>query len=141
MNLNKNCVLSCFTQSFDEIWKQKIFSIIFTRLKENEIAFLSRYKLKDSIGANFSQEYEQIRTYQNIYYYYYRSKIDNKGLELLIDDEEFYLGNIILLINSNKNDILKYAISWEDELIFAGVEIFKMDSDGLYFYWYNPPNE
>lgn len=138
-DLKKNMVLSCFTKYFDEVWKHKVFLLINNRLEKNEIAFLSKYRFEDSIGADLSQDYAEVKTYENTYFYYFKSKIDEKGLKLLIEDEEFYLGNIILLVNSNRNDIIKYAISYESELIFADIEIFKMNNDGLTFHWYNPP--
>ncbi|HNR08628.1 MAG TPA: hypothetical protein PKM27_15010 [Saprospiraceae bacterium] len=64
-----------------------------------------------------------------------------QDLDLLVDTDEFYLGHTIL-VNSDLNEskIENIIICWSHNLFKSEVEFFKMDSDGLCFYWYNPKN-
>ena len=57
----------------------------------------------------------------------------------IIKEQEFYLGNLIIICSQVSEKTLKnIANLWNSGLYKTGLEIFKMDSDGLSFYWYNP---
>ncbi|MDJ1486338.1 hypothetical protein QNI16_38015 [Cytophagaceae bacterium YF14B1] len=58
---------------------------------------------------------------------------------MIVETDEFYLGFILLLVGTlNEEHIQQIIIHQDKELVKAGVECFKMDSDGMCFYWYNP---
>lgn len=57
----------------------------------------------------------------------------------LLEADEFYLGRLVLVMGSLTTEMIQsLIICWDGDLALAGVELFKMGSDGLCIYWYNP---
>lgn len=74
----------------------------------------------------------------------YTSNINLKKEDIynIIKEEEFYLGHLLIIISEIKEkDLIDIANLWSNGIYKTGLEIFKMDSDGLSFYWYNPKSD
>jgi hypothetical protein len=130
------------TKDVYDIWYESISNFIYECIKNEEISFLSHYPPDKSIGDDFCSNNLKIKTYDNTFYYYFSNCLTIDNIKLLIKDEEFYLGNIILIKGScNKDSAYLLALYWEKELIISGKEIFRMGDDGYSFYCYNIADE
>jgi|GEM_PF-6655385 len=69
----------------------------------------------------------------------YSEKLSFKMACEVIESDEFYLGRMILIKGTlNEKELQWLIIHWENELVRAGIECFKMDNDGSCINWYNP---
>ena len=60
-------------------------------------------------------------------------------LQELVASDEFSLGQVVVTRGELTTDRLESVlIGWEHNLVIAGVELFRMGSDGSCLYWYNP---
>lgn len=61
------------------------------------------------------------------------------SIDELLECDEFYLGHIILVVGSLTVEMTQsLIICWDRNIAIAGVELFRMGSDGLCVYWHNP---
>ncbi|HFG0566806.1 hypothetical protein LIS90_13380 [Flavobacterium psychrophilum] len=144
INLSKNILYNVDvpigkSKEYYEKWYENVSKFMYSCLENEEVSFLGYYPPDKSIGDDFCPNNYKIKTYSNTFYYYHSAYLSNDNVSLLVKDDEFNLGNIIVIKGSYDKDVI-YLLSlcWEKELITANKEIFKMDSDGLSFYWYNP---
>lgn len=144
INLSKNILYNADvpikkSKEYYEKWYENISNFMYSCLKEEEVSFLSVDPPDKSIGGDFCANNYKIKTYSNTFYYYHSAYLSNENISLLVNDSEFNLGNIIVIKGSyDRDSIHLLSLCWEKELITANKEIFKMDNDGLCFYWYNP---
>lgn len=144
INLSKNTLYNVSIPikksiEYYEKWYKNVSEFMYSCLENEEVSFLSFDSPDKSIGSDFCTNNYKIKTYNNTFYYYHSAYLSDENINLLVNDSEFNLGNIIVIKGSYDKDIIhSLSLCWEKELIIANKEIFKMDSDGLSFYWYNP---
>ena len=62
-----------------------------------------------------------------------------RELQEVVASDDFNLGQVVLTRGELTTDRLESVlIGWECNLVIAGVELFRMGSDGSCLYWYNP---
>jgi len=114
-------------QTILDISKDSILSIFTTGPNENSIGY-------DVGRVQHAGKFNSTR--------YLVTALDNPTIDdikIIVGTDEFYLGFIILVLGAiSERDIQNLIIMGENNLVQAGVECFRMDTDGASFYWYNP---
>lgn len=147
INFSKNTLYSAGvpikqSKEYYEKWYDNISNFMYSCFGNEEVSFLSYYNPEKSIGDDFCSKSFKIKTFDNTLYYYYSCFLSKENTNLLVQDEEFYLGNIIVVKGSfDKDAAYILSLCWEKELITSDKEIFRMGNDGYYFYCYNIMSE
>lgn len=78
--------------------------------------------------------------------YVYTTKpmtLDKETILTIVEDQFFYLGHYAIVLSdlTNNENVLRLIASWKDERVLSGIEMIRMDYDGLYLFFYNMDND
>jgi hypothetical protein len=123
-------------------WYRHLAEFLYSLLNDKQVSFLSYYPPDKSIGAVFCKDSQKINNYDSTQYYYSSSNLSKLYVEQLVSDEEFYLGNIIMIQGIlNSDEISMISIYRDSELILSNQQMFKMGDDGNSLFCYNMKDE
>ncbi len=120
-------------------WRQRIANVMFRAAAGSPLTlFTVGQKKPYSLGYEMGV-YEEGKFNGHKYLVTTIEKVTTEQLDLLVASDEFYLGLIVLAIGRlSQSDVENMVLCWQKDIVQSGVEFFRMDSDGLCFYWYNP---
>lgn len=144
--LNKYVILNVdFSNKYDHEYNNLKYNTIATFIfnqVENYKCFLFEMKpTKNSIIYDITSLHQEIRINSKSCLYTDDINLSKKDIRNIVEDEGFYLGHLIIVLDKpNEKNIVDLVNLWNEGIYKTGLEFFKMDSDGLSFYWYNPTN-
>jgi hypothetical protein len=146
MDFNKYTVLNVDFSSesnieYENLKYNSIADFIYTQIANKNYFLFEMMPTKHSIIYDITPMYKETKINEKKSLYTSNVQLEKEDIYNIVKEEEFYLGHLIIIVSDVKErDIVDIANLWSNEIYKTGLEIFKMDSDGLSFYWYNPKN-
>jgi hypothetical protein len=144
VNFNKHIVLNVdfidkYSIEYDNLKYDTIVSFIFNQIDDGKCFLFEMKPTKNSIIYDITSSYKEEKINSKNCLYTDCINLSKDDIRNIVKEEDFYLGHLLIIISVlNKEKILDLVNLWSDGVYKTGLEFFKMDSDGLSFYWYNP---
>ncbi|CVK17266.1 hypothetical protein Ga0061079_1381 [Apibacter mensalis] len=139
ISFNKYVVLNI---DFDSSFLNKndvILNFIFNQIGKQECFLFEMKPTKNSIIYDITSSYIETKINSKKCLYTKGINLLKEDIKNIIETDDFYLGNLIIVLNELNNEMILNLINlWDSGIYEVGVEFFRMCNDGLSFYWYNP---
>lgn len=146
MIFNKYIVLNIdfpnrYSTEYDNLKYDAIASFIYSQMEDGKCSLFEMEPTKNSIIYDITSLYKETKINSKNCLYTNGINLSKVDIRNLVEESDFYLGHLLIIISElNEEKIIDLVNLWNDEVYKTGLEFFKMDSDGLSFYWYNPIN-
>lgn len=144
MDFNKYSVLNAdfsnnYNLEYEKLKYSFITNFIYTHIQNKKCFLFEMMPKNNSILYEVTSSNKEIKINGKKCLYTSNINLSKEDICKIINEEEFYLGHLLIVINEiSENNLFNIANLWSNEIFKTGLEFFKMDSDGLSFYWYNP---
>ncbi|MCJ1805876.1 hypothetical protein MRP92_02995 [Flavobacterium covae] len=116
-----------------------ISSFISSQIEDSKCSLFEMKPTKNSIIYDITSSYKEAKINSKNCLFTNSINLSKTDIRNIVGEEDFYLGHLLIIISElNEEKVIDLVNLWGDDLLKTGLEFFKMDSDGLSFYWYNP---
>lgn len=144
VSFNKYTVLNIdfsnnYSIEYDTLKYDAVANFIYSQI-ENHKCFLFEMKpTTNSIIYDITTLHKEAKINSKVCLYTDNINLSKVDIRKIVEEGDFYLGHLLIVISELKEEkIVDLVNLWNDGIYKTGLEFFKIDSDGLSFYWYNP---